>query len=120
MSNATATAVSLPTSKKELAELSQDLKLALDMGRLPEAFYFCANTNEMLKLYYGLNTELKTFKQWKEAGYKVKKGSKAFKFWSKPITGKEKAKSEETETAESKYQFFGVCNLFSAEQVEKF
>ena len=60
---------------------------------------------------------MKTFNEWKKAGYKIIKGSKAYKFWSKPINAKSK-KTEEQETQEE-YKFFGMCLLFTAEQVEK-
>lgn len=117
---ATQAQIQKPTSKKELAQLSQSLKLSIDMGQAPEAFYFCQTTNEILTLYYGIKGELKTFKQWKEAGFKVKKGSKAYKFWSKPIKAKAKAaQGEEAKEEKEAFEFFGVCNLFSQDQVEK-
>ncbi len=57
---------------------------------------------------------------WKDKGYKVVKGSKSFKFWSKPIKAKKKEnEGEETETKETKYKFFNVAHVFTSEQVEK-
>ena len=41
-------------------------------------------TDEIKKVTGELLVHFKTFKQWKEEGYKVMKGSKSFKVWSTP------------------------------------
>ena len=56
----------------------------------------------------------KTFKQWKEDGKQVIKGSKAFKIWSSPKPMKKK----ESDKKEDKTAFF-TCNLFCEFQVEQ-
>lgn len=64
--------------------------------------------------------ELKTFKQWKNDGATVKKGSKAFPFWGQPLQATSKNKKEaagEEKTEESKYEYWPICLLFSEDQV---
>ena len=69
-------------------------------------------------------TNLKTFAQWKKAGYKVKKGEKAFlkaSIWQKS-TKKEEIKNEETGEVEviEKGRFYKkLSHFFTIEQVEK-
>ena len=52
--------------------------------------------NEMLRAYYAKQaniTELNTFDQWKEKGYQVRRGEKAFLFWGKPKRNKASRRS---------------------------
>lgn len=60
-----------------------------------------------------------TFKGWKELGFMVKKGSKAFFIWSTPrkVTKKNENPSPK-ENDEKQYKMFGIAHLFSNEQVE--
>lgn len=46
--------------------------------------------NGLLRFYYACKgyTNLKTFKEWKDAGYTVRKGEKALLIWGMPITSK--------------------------------
>lgn len=68
------------------------------------------------------NIEFNTFKGWKEKNLIVKKGSKGFSIWSKPIKNKkENAESKQDvkqETEENGRKFFGMAYLFSNAQVE--
>jgi len=60
----------------------------------------------------------KSFLDWQFSGYKVRKGEKAFLFWSKPNPRKNKDVVEET-TDDSEDKQFYIAYLFSNEQVEK-
>ncbi len=107
------------TAKADLIKISETLKLAEELGQLGEKYAEAYTMNQKLSVYYDI-TELATgtFKMWKEKGYKVVKGSKSFKFWSKPIKAKKK-EAEGEETKETKYKFFNVAHIFTSEQVEK-
>jgi hypothetical protein len=83
------------TAKADLIDICEVLKIKEDMGKLGEKYAM-----------------------WKDKGYKVVKGSKSFKFWSKPIKAKKK-EAEGEETKETKYKFFNVAHVFTSEQVEK-
>ena len=70
-------------------------------------------------------SDFRTFKAWKEAGYSVKKGEKAFRVWGSPVRGKKKKaadsdveQSQENE-ADNEYKMFPMCCLFHQGQVEK-
>jgi len=76
--------------------------------------------NFFIKKIYGLeDQELATFKSWKDKGYSVKKGEKAFIFFSAPknikIKGKDVIKNEEVEIDKRR---FCKCYLFTKNQVE--
>ena len=78
----------------------------------------------LLKLIYNTDgaTEFNTFAQWKELGYTILKGSKAFVIWGQPRTGNEKREetdNKQVEGEEDEYSFFPVCYLFSNKQVRK-
>lgn len=112
-------------SKQALIQLSNILKAAAEKG--DPRFMFCGTVNQMLSVHYGLSeeTETKTFNQWKLSGYMVKKGEKAYKFWSKPKQGFKKKEQDldfdpsEDEEDKDEYKFFGIANVFSIDQVEK-
>lgn len=60
--------------------------------------------------------EFNTFKNWKEKGFKVKKGAKSFFIWSKPRDVTRKAKNEGEDDKD--FKMFGIAYLFSNAQVE--
>jgi hypothetical protein len=66
-------------------------------------------------------SDFRTYRQWKEAGKQVKKGEQAFLVWAKPLSSKQaeaaKAKGEEAPAHEGP-EFFPLCYLFAASQVE--
>lgn len=64
-------------------------------------------------------TDFRTFLQWKEAGYKVKKGEKAFGLWSRPAANLKLEKNPDTTPNDEDYSRHYVCNVFHAGQVEK-
>jgi len=84
--------------------------------------------NSIVLSYYQADnqgaTEWNTFKQWKEQGYSVKKGEKAFYIWGAPrrINKKDEHKQEgeiSADDLESKAEFWPLCALFNNLQVEK-
>lgn len=106
-------------TRKKLIELSNVAKI------MRQAKCLDMTINEiLLSMIYETDgaTEFNTFGQWKELGYTILKGSKAFVIWGQPRTGNEK--KEETDKAaesegEDEYSFFPVCYLFSDKQVRK-
>ena len=101
-------------NRKQLIALSNSLKPYVDSGMF-------AKMNEAIKTYYTTDDHqhFKTFWQWKAEGKKVKKGSKAFAVWGKPIQAKrgEKEKKKEKEEIDE-YEYYPICFLFSNAQVE--
>jgi hypothetical protein len=78
--------------KDLLVSLSNDIKLGMEMGIID-----CENVNSALIEMFQ-NKEHKTFEtfhNWKKKGYKVKKGSKAFFIWSKPLKSKKKEEAKD-------------------------
>jgi hypothetical protein len=60
--------------------------------------------------------EFNTFNQWKEQGYTIKKGSKAFLFWGQP---RHYEQTPEGSDEPEEFKFWPLCYLFSNEQVFK-
>lgn len=65
------------------------------------------------------NKEFNTYNGWKENGYQVKKGSKAFHIWSRPLDVLQKEKNPEAVTDEEQGRYFPVAFIFSNAQVRK-
>lgn len=119
--------------KQELIELSHYFKEVKKMRAakaktLEEELYWASvGVNELIMNHYQQKTgakDFRTFKQWKEAGFSVKKGEKSFRVWSAPLKGKNEtelvdANTKEPKTVESNFQFWGMCCLFNEFQVEK-
>lgn len=63
------------------------------------------------------NVEFHLYKQWKELGYQVKKGSKAFVIWGRKRKGQKPIENEKGEKDE--FKFYPLAYLFSNNQVEK-
>lgn len=109
--------------RAELKALSNQLKKAVQQGAIPESED--GTINALLRFFYAQqgHTELKTFDEWKEAGYIVRKGQKAILLWGRPRKhdrDKEAATAgEDTEqqTSEQQDDFFPVCYVFSNLQV---
>lgn len=60
-----------------------------------------------------------TYRQWQEQGYQVKKGSKSFHIWSRPIDAIKAQENPDTPaTDEAERKYFAVAFLFSNAQVE--
>lgn len=109
--------------RAELKTLSYQLKKAVQAGAIPPSED--GTINGLLRAMYAQqgHTELKTFDEWKAAGYIVRKGQKAFLLWGRPRkhnTDKEAATAgEDNEPQDSAQQedFFPVCYVFSQLQV---
>ena len=88
--------------RQELKELSKKLQLqALEHG-------LKTSTNFLLRQWYASDghKELKTFEQWKEQGFSVRKGEKALLLWQ----------NESEESTE----FYPLAFLFSQQQVTQY
>ena len=70
--------------RQALRDLSNELKSIAELNGQE------ANVNELLRDFYAGtgHTELKTFDQWKEDGYFIRKGEKALLLWGKPKASK--------------------------------
>lgn len=133
--NAAEQAVKTKTAKQQAAQekrdwlrgISAQFQAKRDLMEL-QGIFPIPTINEMLREYYRKEngvTELNTFDQWKEKGYTVRKGEKAFLFWGKPrakqVTQAEPANEDgQTEQAEpvtaAKDDFYPICYLFDIAQ----
>ena len=98
--------------RKHLIALSKVAKMMVGEGMVD-------SVNEALLQMYDENEEgleFNTFWQWKEKGFKVSKGSKAFLVWGKP---KKVPVTQPTTSEEEEFKFWPVCYLFSENQVNK-
>lgn len=98
--------------REELKALSAGFKILLKEGAI-------GSVNEGLANYYaeqGHNI-LHSYRQWKEQGFQVRKGSKALLMWGEP---KKYGKQEEQQGTEeeNKETWFPLAYVFSNLQVE--
>ncbi|MBE6324634.1 MAG: hypothetical protein E7074_06610 [Bacteroidales bacterium] len=116
-----------------LRAISADFQAQRELMEMTGAEYI-PTINEMLHAYYAKQnniTELNTFDQWKEKGYQVRRGEKAFLFWGKPKsrqqqptepTGQdeqgEQAQQVEPLTAKQN-DYYPLCYLFDISQCHK-
>ena len=106
------TNMKMPNEKREkLKEMSAAVKPLVEAGT------FTKLNEAIIATYYKNEThqEFKTFNQWIAAGYRVRKGEKAFCVWAKPLSKQLEAKGQELGEA---HDFFPMCFLFSNAQVE--
>ena len=81
--------------------------------------------NKLMKFIYNPknNLEFRSFKKWKEQGFTVRKGQKAFLLWGQPLendkNSKDKDKKNEELNEEEGSKFFPVAYVFSSDQVHK-
>lgn len=103
-----------PISRLELKSISKQIKPFAQMAGLTvNEFLLNLYSSEVKKVTGEKPKNWKTFKQWKDEGKKIIKGSKAFKIWSAPKSVKKKGqKEDDKETA------FFTCNLFCEFQVQ--
>ena len=76
--------------------------------------------NELLVSSYKAQTGAKhfrTFKQWKDEGFSIIKGSKGFPVFSRPIGILKELKGQEA--GPELFKMFGTCYLFNELQVKK-
>ena len=101
--------------REQLRKLSNDLKLANAL--------LIANgetINTLLVQYYKQKyevTDLKTYDQWKNFGFQVKRGEMSYMVWGTPRTIKITHGEDPTAEPQEKDDFFPVCHLFDASQV---
>jgi hypothetical protein len=79
-------------------------------------------TNELLLDTYKQKTGAKEFlrlQEWRELGYKVKKGEKSYRIWGSPIQVPKKSKHQGEAEADS-FEHWPMCCLFHENQVELF
>lgn len=115
-------------ARQELRERSQEAK-AIRQRMIAEAetaedeLRAATTLNFIITGMYQSETgckEFKTFNDWKEAGYKVKKGMSGFPVWGTPKQITKKLETEEGEELESDpKEFWPMCYLFNESQVEK-
>jgi hypothetical protein len=99
--------------RKALIALSQLVRPLVEEGEFE-------TVNEgILEQYKEANPgadEFNTFNQWKEQGYTINKGSKAFVVWGQPRKAQQVPEgADEPE----EYKYWPLCYLFSNEQVFK-
>ena len=109
------------TTRKEQYIEKRKLLIALSQGirqLVKEGAYNTVNEG-LHEMYAEENPEIEefnTFNQWKEEGFTIKKGSKAFLFWGQPRKANQIPEgSDEPE----EYKYWPICYLFSNEQVFK-
>lgn len=100
-----------------LRDLSNQLKKAAELAGQDDL-----SVNALLRQYYAQagHTELKTFGEWKEAGYFVRKGEKAIILWGHPRSLKaDEAPADTNEAKDEQRDFYPLAYLFSNQQVNK-
>ena len=108
--------------RQELRQLSagfQEKQKILELMGQP-----VPSINEMILAFYAEKfgtTELNTYDQWKEKGYQVRKGEKAYLVWGKPknhrtITTTDEETGEEKKEEVTTEDFYPVCYLFDIKQ----
>ena len=114
--------------KLELIQLSILMREKKNMGvhnakSLDEALYWSSiRINDLiLELYYEQagTDDFRTFTDWHESGFKIKRCEKGWIIWAKKRETEKKEQSENGEGIESKYKFFPTCYLFNVNQVEQ-
>ncbi len=108
------TAQGMEEKRNLLKELSEAAKMMMELNpdigdRVNDVILNAMYKNDE-------HNEFNTFKGWKEKGYIVTKGSKAFIIWSKPR--KVEKKNEKKESGKDEYKMYGIAHLFSNAQVE--
>ncbi len=94
-----------------------------DAGNGDKALWAASlKVNDVLLILYKEETgqeDFKTFHDWKNAGFKVKKGEKSFRVWGRPKMISSKAEGgNENADPQRPYEFFPMCCLFHGGQVE--
>lgn len=100
-------------NRKKLIAMSQLIRQLVKEG----AF---STVNEGLReMYTEENPEIEefnTFNQWKEQGFTIKKGSKAFLFWGQP---RKIQQTPEGSDEPEEFKYWPICYLFADTQVFK-
>ena len=101
------TTSNIQKKRLEIKEISQTLKELKKHGDIK-------SINEGLKEIYRQqgSTDLRTFQQWKQAGYQVKRGQKAIYLW-----GRQTRKTITENGQEKEVTYFPLIPVFSENQV---
>lgn len=102
--------------RKALKDLCNTLQAAAKAAGIEQ------KPNELLRDFYAQSghTELKTFDEWKQAGFYIRKGEKAILLWGHPKPSrqaKEAAKQAGKPEEEAENDFYPLAYLFSNQQV---
>lgn len=107
--------------KRPIDIARENLKLlSLEVRDLVEDGTFFTVNDAIMETLYKDNThkEFKSYRQWKNEGYQVNKGEKAFLLWAKPKQiNKPMEESPTDEEWEEMLKFFPIAYLFSNAQV---
>lgn len=100
-------------NRTALIQMSAALRILVKEGAID-------SINEGLKEIYEKAdpniSEFRTFWQWKDDGYTIAKGAKAYLIWGQPRKG---AQIPEGSTEEEEYKYWPICYLFANTQVFK-
>lgn len=99
---------SIQEKREQLRILSAQAKMLVDVGAVDTI-----NQGIIIGYTDATHQEFKTLKQWNDAGFKVKKGEKAFLVWGKP-----KKSDKKTDEPHDETEFFPIAFIFSNAQVE--
>ena len=101
----------IEAKRKILRGLSKGSKLTSKMMGI--------TVNEALIMSYKDKNHEKfhTFMDWKDKGFMVMRGAKAFCVWSSPL--KKEVENKKGEKEEQETGFFGIAHIFSNYQVDK-
>lgn len=100
-------------NRQNLIDMSKLARKLMEMGQAESV------NDGLLQLYdkeQGETCEYNTFHQWKEQGYTILKGARAFCVWGQPRNASQTP--EGTEEPEE-YKYWPICYLFSELQVIK-
>lgn len=97
-----------------LKGLSKPIQMLVKEGAMP-------NVNHGLKQIYSQegHDDLKTIWEWNDEGKRVKKGEKALLLWGSPRKAKVKITNEGNPAIDDEMQFYPICYVFSAKQVQE-
>ena len=101
------TTSNIQKKRLEIKEISQTLKELKQHGDIK-------SINDGLKEIYRQqgSTDLRTFQQWKQAGFQVKRGQKALYLW-----GRQSKKTVTENGTEKEVTYFPLIPVFSEHQV---
>ena len=118
MSDTKTEKLSFQEKRENLKAISKIAQMAIKNGATE-----AQTVNEFVTDHYKSENpgieEFDTFHQWKDKGFKIKKGSTAFVVWGSPRKGKlEEPVMKSDGKEDDEFEFFPLCYLFSNQQVE--
>lgn len=100
-------------NRKKIIALSQNARLLMEMGQAESV------NDGLLMIYETENPKIKemnTFGQWKDKGFTILKGEKAFLVWGQP---RKVSQIPEGATEPEEFKYWPLCYLFADTQVIK-